>query len=99
MATCARQFAGEGIRADDRGARTRAAESRSACGVAEQRDPAGGPTGHLYAADRIEVDVYWMGHLIGGRPSNRDRAAEFTARGTIEGLARKVSELRRKLQQ
>ena len=46
-----------------------------------------------------EVADYWMGHLIGGRPSNRDRAAEFTARGTIEGLARKVSELRRKLQQ
>jgi hypothetical protein len=57
MATCPRQFPGEGIPADDRSAGTGAAECGSARGVAEQRDPAGGPTGHRYAADRIEVDV------------------------------------------
>ena len=45
MATCPCQFAGQGVRADDRSARTRAAECRSARGVAEEGDPAGGPTG------------------------------------------------------
>ncbi|MFC0453272.1 DinB family protein [Rhodococcus jostii] len=45
-----------------------------------------------------EVADYWIGHLIGGRESNRDRAAEFTATGTIADLTRVVTELRSRLQ-
>lgn len=45
-----------------------------------------------------EVADYWIGHLIGGRDSNRDRAAEFTARGTVADLTRTIAALRANLQ-
>jgi len=32
------------------------------------------------------VAEYWIGHVLAGRPVARDRAAEFTARGTVSGL-------------
>lgn len=44
-----------------------------------------------------QVADYWIGHLIGGRPSTRDRTAEFTARGTVAELAETVSSLRDRL--
>jgi len=46
-----------------------------------------------------EVAEYWIGHLIAGRTSNRDRDGEFTAQGTIANLALKIDELKVKLQQ
>ncbi|TGD84527.1 DinB family protein [Mycolicibacterium sp. CH28] len=42
----------------------------------------------------VQVAEYWIGHLIGGRQSNRDRAAEFTTRGSIAELDRMVTDLR-----
>jgi len=44
-----------------------------------------------------EVASYWIGHLIGGRPSNRNRSEEFGARGTVAELAETVDGLRRRL--
>jgi hypothetical protein len=40
-----------------------------------------------------QVAEYWIGHLIGGRDSHRDRAAEFTARGTVAELAGMIADL------
>jgi hypothetical protein len=45
------------------------------------------------------VAEYWIGHLIGGRDSHRDRDAEFTARGTIAELDRTITDLRQRLRQ
>lgn len=44
-----------------------------------------------------QVAEYWIGHLIGGRSSDRDRAAEFTARGSIDELTRTVEEVKDQL--
>jgi uncharacterized damage-inducible protein DinB len=44
-----------------------------------------------------QVAEYWIGHLLGGRPSSRDREAEFTAQGTVADLARTIDEVRMKL--
>lgn len=41
-----------------------------------------------------EVADYWIGHLIGGRPSERDRAGEFTTTGTVAELAGRIGALR-----
>ncbi|PXY20777.1 DUF664 domain-containing protein [Prauserella muralis] len=40
-----------------------------------------------------EVAEYWIGHVLAGRPSARDRAAEFQATGTLDGLRRQVAEV------
>lgn len=44
-----------------------------------------------------QVAEYWIGHLIGGWDSHRDRQAEFTARGTIAELGEMITDLRRRL--
>jgi uncharacterized damage-inducible protein DinB len=44
-----------------------------------------------------EVADYWIGHLIAGRLSRRNRAAEFFAHGTVGELADRIDRLRRKL--
>jgi uncharacterized damage-inducible protein DinB len=41
-----------------------------------------------------QVAEYWIGHLIGGRESHRDRTAEFGARGTVADLAAVIADLR-----
>lgn len=41
-----------------------------------------------------EVARYWIGHLIGGRSSTRDRMSEFIARGAGAQLVRIVDDLR-----
>jgi hypothetical protein len=44
-----------------------------------------------------EVADYWIGHLIGGRSTHRDRDAEFSARGSVSELVDRIGELQRDL--
>lgn len=44
-----------------------------------------------------EVVDYWIGHLIAGRPSRRNRAAEFTASGSVADLRGRVTALQSRL--
>lgn len=44
-----------------------------------------------------EVAEYWIGHLIAGRPSDRNRTAEFTASGSIDDLRRRIAALEGRL--
>lgn len=37
------------------------------------------------------VTEYWIGHLLAGRPVDRDRAAEFVATGSVERIGSIVS--------
>ncbi|WAL68145.1 DUF664 domain-containing protein [Amycolatopsis cynarae] len=37
-----------------------------------------------------EVAEYWIGHVFAGRPSARDRAAEFAAAGTLDELRTRI---------
>ncbi len=39
----------------------------------------------------LGVMEYWVGHIALGRPSNRDRPAEFRAKGNVAGLVEKVN--------
>ncbi|CAN5443954.1 hypothetical protein BH10ACT9_BH10ACT9_43130 [soil metagenome] len=40
-----------------------------------------------------EVAEYWIGHLIAGRASTRNRAAEFSASGSVADLALTINRL------
>ncbi|MFZ3393207.1 DinB family protein [Rhodococcus sp. 7Tela_A2] len=40
---------------------------------------------------------FWVGHIVLGRESNRDRESEFGASGTVAELARMVAEQRTRL--
>lgn len=46
-----------------------------------------------------QVAEYWIGHLIGGRASHRDRSAEFTARGTVAELADLIARVKGRLRE
>ncbi|CAN5540329.1 hypothetical protein BH11ACT6_BH11ACT6_07320 [soil metagenome] len=46
-----------------------------------------------------EVARYWIGHLIGGRTSTRDRMSEFNAQGAGAQLIHIVDELRADLRE
>jgi hypothetical protein len=46
-----------------------------------------------------QVVQYWIGHLIGGRDSHRDRTAEFTARGTVAELGGAIAHLKDRLRE
>lgn len=41
----------------------------------------------------VEVAEYWVGHVVAGRPTARDRAAEFSATGDLDDLRRRVREV------
>ncbi|MGW1047264.1 DinB family protein [Streptomyces sp. NPDC002547] len=41
----------------------------------------------------VAVADYWLGHVVAGRPVNRDRPSEFTARGNVQRLQREVEAL------
>jgi DinB superfamily len=45
----------------------------------------------------VEMSDYWIGHVIAGRPANRDRAAEFSATGSLDDLRRRVADVQRRL--
>jgi hypothetical protein len=45
----------------------------------------------------LGVMEYWGGHVIAGRPSDRDRDAEFRASGPVDELVRRAEAARRQL--
>ncbi|HEY4419388.1 MAG TPA: DUF664 domain-containing protein [Pseudonocardia sp.] len=45
----------------------------------------------------VEMSDYWIGHVVAGRPTNRDRTAEFNAMGTLNDLRRRVGDVRHRL--
>jgi hypothetical protein len=47
----------------------------------------------------LGVMEYWAGHVVHGRPSDRDRAAEFRATGPVADLVARVEAARRRLAQ
>ncbi|MFD8492624.1 DUF664 domain-containing protein [Amycolatopsis sp. NPDC059657] len=44
-----------------------------------------------------EVAEYWIGHVVAGRPTHRDREAEFSAAGDLDELRRRVAEVQRRM--
>ncbi len=46
----------------------------------------------------LGVVEYWGGHMVADRPIQRDRDAEFRARGPVAELVRRAGEGRRRLQ-
>ena len=47
----------------------------------------------------LGVMEYWGGATVAERPIQRDRAAEFTARGDVAGLLRRSEQARRRLRE
>ncbi|WP_433278043.1 DinB family protein [Pseudonocardia xinjiangensis] len=45
----------------------------------------------------VEVADYWIGHVVAGRPTSRNRAAEFSATGGLDDLRRQVADVQRRL--
>lgn len=45
----------------------------------------------------VGVVDYWVGHLVAGRPVERDRPAEFTAAGGVKELVERVEAAKRRL--
>jgi hypothetical protein len=45
----------------------------------------------------VEMSDYWIGHVVAGRPTNRDRTAEFSATGSLDDLRRRVADIQRRL--
>jgi uncharacterized protein DUF664 len=45
----------------------------------------------------LGVVDYWVGHLVAGRPVDRDRPAEFTASGGVDDLVERVEAAKRRL--
>jgi hypothetical protein len=58
-------------------------------------DGANSPWAITYHCTRVAD--YWIGHLIAGRPTNRDWASEFTSRGTVGELVDRIETLRQHL--
>jgi hypothetical protein len=46
----------------------------------------------------LGVVEYWGGHVVAGRPVQRDRDAEFEAQGTVAELAARAGRARRQLE-
>ncbi|WP_312872737.1 DinB family protein [Kibdelosporangium persicum] len=62
------------------------------------RPPLGGANSpYAIAYHCAEVADYWIGHVVAGRPSTRDRNAEFGATGSIETLREHIANVRRNL--
>lgn len=45
----------------------------------------------------VQVADYWIGHVVAGRPTQRNRTAEFSATGSLEDLRRQVADVRGRL--
>ncbi len=45
----------------------------------------------------LGVVDYWVGHLVAGRPRERDRPAEFTASGPVEDMFERVAAAKEQL--
>ena len=46
----------------------------------------------------LGVMEYWAGHVVAGRRVERDRDAEFTARGTVDEIVERTRRARRQLE-
>jgi len=42
----------------------------------------------------VGVTEWWLGHVVAGQPSHRDRSAEFTSSGTVADLQAVVAQFR-----
>lgn len=47
----------------------------------------------------VGVVDYWVGHLVAGRPVDRDRPVEFTASGSVKELVDRAEAAKRQLRQ
>ncbi|MCH6162589.1 DinB family protein [Streptomyces marispadix] len=58
-------------------------------------EPSPGRTNSAYAIAYhcTAVADYWIGHIVAGRPVDRDRDSEFAARGTVAELKRGLDPL------
>lgn len=45
----------------------------------------------------VEVADYWIGHVVAGRPTRRNRAGEFSATGSLDDLRHQVADVQRRL--
>jgi uncharacterized damage-inducible protein DinB len=45
----------------------------------------------------VGLTRYWIGEILAGRPSHRDREAEFSASGTVAGIRQAVHDLQAQL--
>ena len=67
-------------------------------GLANER-PAlpGANTPYAIVNHCLGVVEYWVGHLVAGRPVERDRPAEFTASGPVKDLVERVEVAKQQL--
>ena len=65
--------------------------------VVNRPDLPGANTPYGLVTHCLGVLDYWAGHVIAGRPVQRDRAAEFRARGTVADLIAQIDAARRRL--
>lgn len=59
--------------------------------INERPDLAGANTPYALVTHIIGACEWWVGHMVAGEPSNRDRDAEFAAAGTTADLRQAVA--------
>ena len=68
--------------------------------LANRRPPfRGGNSAYVILTHCLGVMEYWGGATVAERPVQRDRGAEFTARGEVAGLLRRTAHARRRLRE
>ncbi|MHB1501575.1 MAG: mycothiol transferase [Candidatus Dormibacteria bacterium] len=60
-------------------------------------DAAGSNSPYAILTHCLGVIEFWGGHVVAGRPSERDRAAEFTASGPVAPLVARTRRARQQL--
>lgn len=60
-------------------------------------EAAGANSPYAVVTHCLGVMEFWGGHVVHGRPSDRDRAAEFRATGEVDGLLDRLERARRQL--
>ena len=60
-------------------------------------DTPGANTPYAVVTHCLGVMEYWVGHVVHGRPSHRDRDGEFVATGDVGGLLERLEATRRQL--
>ena len=66
--------------------------------VNEQPDLPGANSPYSIVTHCIGVTQYWLGHVLSQRPLDRDREAEFRARGTVAELRRSIHRLQEQVE-
>jgi uncharacterized damage-inducible protein DinB len=67
--------------------------------VNRQPDLPGANSPYVILAHCVGLTHFWIGEVLGGRQVNRDREAEFRARGTVADMRRHVQTLKQHLRQ